>query len=1121
MRNKLTIPYRLLHRAWLTLWKPVPDLITILGVEVPEPPEVSLAGIKADAVTLHWAGPGHTKVVLKKYLIQVNGVNGNYTPHSSPPRHIANFRSAVGESSRLETAITVTGLKPGHFYNVRVIAVGNNNFQAGSRVIRLRTYNRDGRPDLGGRILNNLASDEAAGAVVDSSDESAGVRSHGVGIEAASMPEGLSALARDPSSRAGSRRNTGARKHSPSTASEQPPIPSNLPEGSMLQLTERFESIRGETEEVIGQVAKDAEEFKAQMAELIRERDEKRQLLKEKEDASERLKKEVHTSERLNRQAQTRKTQKEKALREREAERAKMNDEMKKWEKDIQEMQAERELWEKEKDKIASEATKKVDELKKILRKRQNSLNSMEEEIRVKGLQIKELEEERQKLPGAQDEEAKALEAADRLRDLQWDHTERELMTRYNAQSITVRNLETDLHKAQAHFQILSARQIANPLIPMGDSSGVAFDISGQSRPKRRNRQRKSRTNTISSPVDAYPITDSAFPSASVYNNMALNAAPSFAPGPYFDMSANSGTGTSPDHHQGMSEADIRSLTAGAPLSPTATSLLPSNIFIDDDPMEKPMRSLGPAQFPTLGPSIYEAEEQQSPGSSSHSDSLVSSPRNSQQNLRFSLQSQDSYPDSERRPNASRGSTGGAFGVIGSPTSESPQPVTKRFGDLFGFTGKQRAKTLSNDIGHPLGSLKPGQSQSFPRQEDVDAATAIKNRRTSFTSGWGGIPFLNRASTVSEITEGNAPAPNRNLPRRRRGFNMFGSSIDDPTLTDRDPTSPRPASIASSDLPRPSTDSAPFGWAPSDSNILTRNSPLATNWSLSVAQPWSRTPSRRPSIQYASTTQLTTGIATEDDDFLPPDTLSTASPPPVGVIGTRPASQMSATAKLNPAAPTFKAMFSRAKDSTHRPRHTGDEHEEHADDYPSSTSRASRDEYSIHTADSVAESYDSLEGALSNTALSEVASGSFGGSSVGRGENSFQKLLRKGSSSKFSISSFRGKEVGLFGKRGERNASADRSSSFGEGEEELALGGGVSVTSSPMPPTSAGAEKGDKEKGVEKGEKGTEKGVKGEGRMSVNWGRFGIKKKERGRVSEDMERASETDVTEDEGRGRS
>lgn len=67
---------RLLHRAWLTLWKPVPELISILGVDVPEPPEVSLAGIKADAVTLHWMRPGVNKPVIS-YLIQVNGVIGN------------------------------------------------------------------------------------------------------------------------------------------------------------------------------------------------------------------------------------------------------------------------------------------------------------------------------------------------------------------------------------------------------------------------------------------------------------------------------------------------------------------------------------------------------------------------------------------------------------------------------------------------------------------------------------------------------------------------------------------------------------------------------------------------------------------------------------------------------------------------------------------------------------------------------------------------------------------------------------------------------------------------------------------------------------------------------------
>lgn len=74
-KEMLTILCRLLHRAWLTLWKPVPDLINILGVEVPDTPAVSLAGIKADAITLHWTRPGPNKPVLK-YHIQVNGVNG-------------------------------------------------------------------------------------------------------------------------------------------------------------------------------------------------------------------------------------------------------------------------------------------------------------------------------------------------------------------------------------------------------------------------------------------------------------------------------------------------------------------------------------------------------------------------------------------------------------------------------------------------------------------------------------------------------------------------------------------------------------------------------------------------------------------------------------------------------------------------------------------------------------------------------------------------------------------------------------------------------------------------------------------------------------------------------------
>jgi hypothetical protein len=67
------------RRAWQTLWKPVPELINILGVDVPEPPDVSLAEIRADAATVNWTRPPANRSV-QKFLIQVNGVDGESGP---------------------------------------------------------------------------------------------------------------------------------------------------------------------------------------------------------------------------------------------------------------------------------------------------------------------------------------------------------------------------------------------------------------------------------------------------------------------------------------------------------------------------------------------------------------------------------------------------------------------------------------------------------------------------------------------------------------------------------------------------------------------------------------------------------------------------------------------------------------------------------------------------------------------------------------------------------------------------------------------------------------------------------------------------------------------------------
>lgn len=69
--------HRLMRRALQTLWKPVPELISILGVDVPDAPDVMLAGIGVDKATVNWARP-HPNKPVQKFLIQVNGVVGKH-----------------------------------------------------------------------------------------------------------------------------------------------------------------------------------------------------------------------------------------------------------------------------------------------------------------------------------------------------------------------------------------------------------------------------------------------------------------------------------------------------------------------------------------------------------------------------------------------------------------------------------------------------------------------------------------------------------------------------------------------------------------------------------------------------------------------------------------------------------------------------------------------------------------------------------------------------------------------------------------------------------------------------------------------------------------------------------
>jgi hypothetical protein len=149
-------------------------------------------------------------------------------------------------------------------------------------------------------------------------------------------------------------------------------------------------------------------------------------------------------------------------------------------------------------------------------------------------------------------------------------------------------------------------------------------------------------------------------------------------------------------------------------------------------------------------------------------------------------------------------------------------------------------------------------------------------------------------------------------------------------------------------------------------------------------------------------------------------------------IGTRPSSShRPITPKLNPAAPTFTAIFSGKKSNQDKDKDSAASFDLHVDDGSPSEPRTSRDSRSLSFL--TGESYESLERMPSEASADNASKESF-----------IRKITRKGSSSKFSSWKDRS---GLFSKKGE--------SSQGDIEEDAAseaqLGKSIDSTVSSAP----------------------------------------------------------------------
>ncbi|KAK4465613.1 hypothetical protein QBC42DRAFT_218403 [Cladorrhinum samala] len=964
----------LLRRALQTLWKPVPELISILGVDVPDPPDVSLAGIRADAATVNWTRPPANRSV-QKFLIQVNGV-------------------VVGEvAANQEPAIVVSGLKPDHFYNVRVIAVGSNNFQSGSRVIRLRTFGRDGRPQLGNsRLPSNFTADEPHGnAQGEHVDENATLRSSFPALESTANPEGTAPPARDVSATttSGPRRNTISRKHSPSTTSMDQPTKEEISAYSkktLPELTEKFESIRKETEDVLALIAKEEADNRKILDELEAEKKDKKKEQKKKEEQTEKLKRDVNSTDRSMRNAMQRKAQREKLLKEKQTERSKLHESISKWEKGMNDMRNDRESFEQQRKELEEERDQKIQRCQGDNDDLQAECSRLEQELKERREQVKELEEARKKLPGG-DDDSEWREKDSEIRR-EWHRKNRELSENLAHETKRSRGLDEQIRVLSMQLQHIP--QPSYGMYAPANPPGLEFDNPTITQLKRRSHTNSSLSNiSMSSPLPAYSQIDPAISASTGFSSSrALNAPPGFAPGPFMDLSADSMGHFDDSGFRGSS----------APLSPSATALLPSNILDDFDDDEDD----DPSPHSRFVPEAFLSPQRASP------DNAPQSPVSSGGKSLSALSSP-------------RGSTSlHAGSTLPSPTAE---PTHK--GGFFPWQRARPAKATDNEL--PLfGSLKPGQSQSFPRQTDeLDGLT--NKRRISISSTWN---VFNRNSVGPELTEGQLP----NSHLFPKSFNPFASSrrAHGGIFHDKGPSSPRPSSIASSEFPRPSTDSNSIWGPPLENGSLGKSSRL---WSPDTA--WSRNPSRRPSL-HGSPSALKTTLASADDEILDEETLPNVDQ--VGVIGSRvPTQSQKALARLNPNAPAFIGSFfskskpekekekevkekakaekqkakKEAKESKEKQKNKDKEAAE-AEETPETPhvppfemdsptdSRQSRDAASVDTLYSLSESRDSLslDMCVSNAPSEPTSAGL---SNSFKDDNVVRKLFRKSSSSKFGL----------------------------------------------------------------------------------------------------------------------
>ncbi|KAG8533811.1 uncharacterized protein KY384_001552 [Bacidia gigantensis] len=778
----------------------------------------------------------------------------------------------------------------------------------------------------------------------------------------------------------------------------------------IVQLTTRLESLRALKTEVDKQVGDEEAEAKEHHAGLSKERDELKHELKEKEDSSAELRRQGNHLDKLNRGAQSRRSGKERVLQQKRAERLKVKADITRWDLENAGMEKEIQEIESELDSLGNIRVREMAELRQAIMADQASMKALEEELRVRGAHMKELEQKRDQLETDEANKPERVKS-ERAKNDAWDLKYHTLQAQLQSMWQALQQSKAEEQKAEATFNWWFTRQSHDPdsfatLPPMESLSPHARNRS------HRNRHTNSRTSGQA--THAYSGGQGDF----------NGAPPPYSKTNSTPMQMDSGFNMASDFDQsGPVPADNGNMTGEAMISPAANDLLPSYLFGDEDSTSGPASGIvasseidhpdpGHLMRHTVSNSDTSGPCPITPISGdSRANSVFTSPHDSMQNVSSFVPDIDKHSaNSTRTPLPSS--------LTADPTS---QP-SNRFANLFSSPfGRPRGKSSAQEP-PALGTLKQGQSHSYPRDLDQDAYDISGARRRRGSHGTWANPVAGLLNRNSSNAESNVIRARTGSGRSSR-LNMFKPRInplDPSSVNEQETSSSRPSSTYSYEqhFRRPSSESQSI-WGPFGDNLSDRNSPLNAKWAVNPS-PWSHGPSRSASLQRGSSTNLSMGTTPLDaEDINRP---LSRHRPEQAPIGTRPTSQRVPAPKLNPAAPTFKTLFSRSdarkaariekgvhKTSDMTKAKEGEKGDadlnEPIPDVSPPHSRLSRDAQSVSTAASTADSRESFE---------RTASGAGMENPVPK-ESLMQKITRKSSSSKFNVPW--SKERGFFSKR--------------------------------------------------------------------------------------------------------